>query len=156
MSWTFLRGVRLELTWPPASRAPWYGIAGTLCLLLLGLLGATITPSQPEHRLLDRAQWQMLAAQRQLRQEVVRMTQDLSQLVRMTAGPQLQPVEAVWMAQRLYSRYQEGAPASAATRQALIEAGRIAVQVASGASPPESLETALHTVQQRLVRLQTP
>ena len=127
-----------------------------LGLLLLGLLGATLTQHQPERQLLSRAQWQVLQAQRQTRQDVARMTQDLSRLARMGALPRPDPVEAVWMAQRLYGRYKEGAPSSATARQALIEAGRIAVQVASGTQQPAHLESALQSVQQLLILLQAP
>ena len=156
MSWTFLRSIRLELTWPRESKASWYALAGMLSLLLLGLLGATITQHQPERLLLSRSQWQVLQAQRQTRQDVARMTRDLSQLAHIGTSQRSDPVEAVWMAQRLYSRHKEGTPSSATARQALIEAGQIAVQVANGTQHPESLESALQTVKRLLVLLQTP
>lgn len=158
MNWQFLRNVRLELPWLWKSGGPGYayGLIGILSLLLLGLLGATLTQYQPEHRILSRSQWQVLQAQRQTRQEVARMIRDLARLTRLGALPRPDPVESAWMAQRLYGRYQDGTPSSAAARQALIEAGRIAVQVASGSRQPEHLEAALQAVQQLLVPLQTP
>lgn len=156
MNWIQLHSVRLELTWPLEPKALWYAVVGMLCLLLLGLLGATITQTQPEGVLLNRRQWQILQAQHQARQDVARMTRDLSQLARARSSSQPDPVETVWLAQRLYSRHQTGPVSTAAARQALIVAGQVAVQVASGAMPPENLEVALQTAEELLGLLQKP
>lgn len=156
MNWTSLCKVKLELDWAPEHEAPWYIFAVLLILLLLGLLGATLTQHQQERILLNRTQWQVLQAHRQTRQDVVRLNLDLAQLVRLSSEPRLDPVEAVWQAQRLYVRHKAGATATATARQALIEAGQIAVGVARGSDQSQNLKTALQQAQDLLGLLQTP
>ncbi len=154
MKWIQLRSVRLELTWPPESKTLWYVVTGMLGLLLLGLLGATISQPQTKRVLLDKPQWQVLQAQRQTQQDVAHMTRDLSQLVHMSLSLQPDPVETVWLAQRLYSRYKSGVVSTAAARRSLIDAGHVAVQVSSGVLPPENLDAALQRTQELLAMLQ--
>lgn len=156
MNWTSLRKVKLELDWAPEHVGPWYLLAVLLILLFLGLIGATLTQHQQERMLLNRTQWQVLQAHRQTRLDVARLNLDLAQLVRMSTEPRLDPVEAVWLAQRLYVRHKAGATSTATARQALIEAGQIAVRVARGSDQSQNLKTSLQQAQDLLGLLHTP
>ena len=146
--------VRIELAWPPERPWPWY-LAGCMAIFwLLALLGFAASHGQPEVSLLTRAQWQALRVHRQTRQDVARLTRDLAELQRVARAPYPDPVPTLLLAQRIYARQRRGAVASTPARQALMQAGEIAVQRAYGAVEPRALAEALQAAEAQLRLLQ--
>lgn len=142
--------VRIELAWPPERPWPWY-LAGCMAIFwLLALLGFAASPGQPEVSLLTRAQWQALRVHRQTRQDAARLTRDLAQLQRVARAPYPDPVPTLLLAQRIYARQRRGAVASTPARQALMQAGETAVQLAYGAVEPRALAEALQAAEAQL------
>ena len=146
--------VRIELAWPPERPWPWYLAGGMAIFWLLALLGFAASHGQPEVSLLTRAQWQALRVHRQTRQDAARLTRDLAQLQRVARAPYPDPVPTLLLAQRIYARQRRGAVASTLARQALMQAGETAVQLAYGAVEPRALADALQAAEAQLLLLQ--
>lgn len=145
--------VRIELAWPPERPWPWY-LAGCMAIFwLLALLGFAASHGQPEVSLLTRAQWQALRVHRQTRQDAARLTRDLAELQRVARAPYPDPVPTLLLAQRIYARQRRGAVASTLARQALMQAGETAVQLAYGAVEPRALAEALQAAEAQLLLL---
>lgn len=142
--------MRIEITVPRIRREIGWLYGGSLLLLLICLLGYAVTLQQPERALLTHARWQALHVHRQTRQDVQRMSHDLDQLARLMSTPHPDPVQAILLAQRVYARQRTGSVATAAARQALVQAAEVAVQVSHGAQKSPALATAFRDAEAKL------
>ena len=136
---------------------------GLLVALLIGLalLGRAVTPlavddakSQPRALILTPERWQAARLARQARSETEALRRDVESLRALLDGGAPDPVAAMLLAQRVYTRHRTGTSAMAAARLALIEAARVTALYASGSAPRQDAIDAFNGAQARLETLQ--
>lgn len=129
---------------------PWLiGLLVAALLLSLGVLGHFVSPVEAGRPvLLSWERWQVVALERQVRDETDRLGEDIDALMALLApmgeaestlpdkiGPDpVRPdaIRALTLAQRIYTRQRAGAAATAPARQAAIAAGETVARYAAG------------------------
>lgn len=126
------------------------GLSAALVLALL-LLGAVVTPVENDRpQLLSPQRWTLAHLARQATAETARLVADAQALHATLAAPAPDPIQTMTLAQRIYVTQRTGTPATAAARQALIEAAAAAARYSAGGL---ARAAALETVNAALERI---
>ena len=124
--------------------------------VLTGLLGFSVTTQMETAQVLVPARWKALQAQRAVQNEVGNLAVDLAYLVGLLQEGSADSVQVTLTAQRLRARYQEGEPATATVRAAIVAAAEVAVREAQGAASPREVVAALENTRVKLDRVTQP
>ncbi len=112
------------------------GLVLVVAVFGLGVLGQAITPGEGgQPAILTMSRWRAFALARQARTETVQLQTDGAELQALLAGPTLDPVAAVLLAQRIKANEDapDGTVVTLAARKTLVEAARVTALAASGA-----------------------
>ena len=124
--------------------------------VLTGLLGFSVTTQMKTAQVLVPARWKALQAQQAVQNEVGNLAVDLAYLAGLLQESSTDSVQVMLTAQRLRARYQDGEPATASARVALVAASEVAVREAQGEASPGEVVAALENARMKLVRVTQP
>lgn len=132
-------------------------VAAVSCACVLtGLLGFSVTAPMESPQVLVPVRWKALQTKLAVRREVEGLAVDLAYLAGLLRGGSADSVQVTLVAQRLRARYQEGEPATAAARAAVVAAAETAVREVQGAASPREVVTALENARVKLGRVLDP
>ena len=128
----------------------------SISCVLTGLLGFAVTSQMESPQVLIPARWKTLQAHRAVRREVESLTVDLAHLAGLLKEGAADSVQVTLTAQRLRARYQDGEPATATARAAVVVAAEVAVRQAQGTASPLEVVTALENARVKLGYVMQP
>ena len=128
----------------------------SISCVLTGLLGFSVTDQMEAPQVLVPARWKALQARRAVQNEVGNLAVDLAYLAGLLQEGSADSVQVTLAAQRLRARYQDGEPATATVRAAVVAAAEIAVREAQGAASAREVVVALENARVKLGRVTHP
>lgn len=151
--------MEIEFALPQPRLGAWIGVAILLAGLGLGLLGRVATPVQEDGAvvLLTPERWQTLALSRAAQAETEALQRDTEAiqglLDQAPEGYPPDPVAAMLLAEGIYARQRDGTSATAAARQATIDAAETIARYAAGSIAQAEAIDALNRALLRLAIL---
>ena len=132
-------------------------VAALSCgFVLTGLLGFAVTSQMESPQILVPARWEALKTQTAVQHEIGHLAVDLAHLASLFQKEAADPVQVMLSAQQLRARYQDGEPATASARAALVGASEVAVREAQGEALPSEVVAALENARVKLGRVMQP
>lgn len=128
----------------------------SISCVLTGLLGFSVTAQMADPQVLVPARWERLQAQLAVQREVGSLAVDLAYLAGLLQEGSADSVQVMLAAQRLRARYQDGEPATATARTAVVAAAEVAVREAQGAASAREVVAALEDARVKLGRVTHP
>ena len=128
----------------------------SISCVLIGLLGFSVTAQMEASQVLVPGRWEGLQARLAVQREIGRLAVDLAYLVGLLQGDSADSVQTTLVAQRLRSRYQDGEPATATARAAVVAAAEAAVREAQGTASAREVVAALENARVKLSRVRQP
>jgi hypothetical protein len=132
------------------------GLLSVGLLVGLALLGRLVSPVAMElnrPQVLTTERWLAAAMTRQANAEIERLTADARQMRSLLASEHPDAIQAMALAQRVYTAQRTGTAATATARQALIAAAETLAQYAAGGVERETAIAALNAALERLKAL---
>ena len=128
----------------------------SISCVLTGLLGFSVTDQMEAPQVLVPARWERFQAQLAMQREVGSLAADLANLAGLLQESSADSVQVLLAAQQLRARYQDGEPATATARAAVIAAAEVAVREAQGAASVREVVAALENARVKLERVTHP